>query len=346
MRYLAPFAAPLAFVTLSMLPFGLGCSAPPAPDPGEKIGEAASPIFGGQPDTAHTAVVYVDLGGGASCTGTIIATCGSKAYVLTAAHCCATPVAQVILGDDAQGPGAVTLAAADTHADPEYSGPADHDFCLVQVVGAGASTPVIPVMKPEEDDLAPGATVDIVGYGVTESNDQNTQRRHVTDTLTEVTAHTFSYDQKSGGPCAGDSGGPALSKVAGGERVSGVTSQGDSDCVQKGQSSRVSWVVASFIAPYVGTCDSGGAGGGGGSNSAGVGGGTGSGNGGNGANGNGQSHGGCAIEPATGGEASLFATLGLAMAGVALRGRRRRSARVASAHGAGADRSKSRARRA
>jgi hypothetical protein len=247
MRHLAVIAS-LALSTLA-----LGCSSQSTAEPAEVIGKAASPIFNGQADTTHKAVVYVELGGG-SCTGTIIASCEGTGYVLTAAHCCETPVVQAVMGNDAYDFDAQVFDASDTYADPVYSGPSDHDFCLFKISGTDPSTPVIPAMRPEEDALQTGDTVEFVGYGVTEYDDNNSQRRHVSDDISGLTKHVMSYDQQPGGPCNGDSGGPALSLVGGALRVSGVTSQGDDACVEYGESGRVSGVYESFIAPYLGAC--------------------------------------------------------------------------------------------
>jgi MYXO-CTERM domain-containing protein len=158
------------------------------------------------------------------------------------------------MADDAWDWNAKTFPATDTHPHPDYWGLSDHDFCLFTISGTDDSTPVIPAMTPEEDSLKVGDMVEFVGYGVTESDYNNSERRHVSDDISGLTKGMMSYDQNPGGPCNGDSGGPALSKVGGGERVSGVTSQGDSWCVEYGESGRVSSVYDSFIKPYLGSC--------------------------------------------------------------------------------------------
>src|SRR6185295_19443165 len=152
---------------------------------------------------------------------------------------------------DAYDFNAQAFDALDTVADPDYYGPSDDHVCMFKISGVNEGTQIIPAMTPEEDSLKPGDMVDFVGYGVTEFDDNNTQRRHVSDDISDLTPGVMSYDQQPGGPCNGDSGGPALSKVGGGERVSGVTSQGDDYCVEYGESGRVSGVYDSFIAPYL-----------------------------------------------------------------------------------------------
>jgi MYXO-CTERM domain-containing protein len=260
----------IIFASLALSTIALGCHGPDSAASLERTAKAESPIVYGEPDKGHQAVVYVDLGGG-SCTGTIIAACNGTGYVLTAAHCCEGPVSQAIMADDAYDFNAQTFPAFDTEPDPDYWGPSDHDFCMFKISGVDESTPVIPAMTPEEDNLKISDMVEFVGYGVTEYDDYNTQRRHVSDDISELSEGVMAYDQQPGGPCNGDSGGPALSIVGGSERVSGVTSQGDDYCISYGESGRVSFVYDSFILPYLGSCvpssgsSSGGSGGTGGS---------------------------------------------------------------------------------
>jgi len=78
--------AVISSLVLSTLALGCADRSSTATSPSERLGKAASPIFNGQPDPGHDAVVYVDLGN-ASCSGTILANCNGTGYVLTAAHC-------------------------------------------------------------------------------------------------------------------------------------------------------------------------------------------------------------------------------------------------------------------
>ena len=108
--------------------------------------------------------------------------------------------------------------------------------------------------------LAPEATVDLVGYGVTTTDTMEfgikTQGRA---TLVEVGTHEL-FIGKPGEQqnCNGDSGGPAFLDAAGERRVFGVVSRGpDSDptCDHGGLHTRVdpyvSWIVS--VAPQL--CD-------------------------------------------------------------------------------------------
>jgi hypothetical protein len=232
----------------------LGCGAPgagAAPAGGDgPLGAAQEPIYNGTPDTTHPAVVAV-LSMTSECSATIIQVTGTTAYALTAAHCC-TPSdhpLQALMGDDYTAPTA-TLPVIAYEADPDYDGQI-HDFCMLQLAGASASTPVIPVMTPANDDLASGSVVEFIGYGATQTNPNNTVRESFTGPLDGVTQWTLEYSQTLGGPCAGDSGGPSLSTVNGVQVVSGVTSYGDVACTMFGVSGRVSADYASFIEAYL-----------------------------------------------------------------------------------------------
>jgi V8-like Glu-specific endopeptidase len=138
---------------------------------------------------------------------------------------------------------------------PQYDGSVNSPFdvALVRFLGALPATPVIPALAPTEDTLAVGTTIDVVGFGKTETNAMNSTRFEVNRVIQSITANQFLYDQTDmKGACQGDSGGPALVDTPGGTRVAGVTSFGDPDCTKVGASVRVSPVYASFIQAFVG----------------------------------------------------------------------------------------------
>ncbi len=230
------------------------CSSGVAPRSTEQTEEPAEielPIINGAIDTTHQAVVYVDAIP-SFCTGTIIHVSGNYAYVLTAAHCMGfvTPT-RVIQDDDVacaseQPPTCDAIyPVEDALANPYYNGQAN-DFAMLKVSGATPSTPVIPAMSPAQDNLSVGSQVDNVGYGlVTYPFGQTTERHHLAATLDMASVLLLRYSQTTGGPCAGDSGGPTLS--TGVERVAGVISSGDTGCEVYGLSGRVSAVYDSFI---------------------------------------------------------------------------------------------------
>lgn len=205
-------------------------------------------IINGAPDTTHTAVVTV-TGGMSACSGTIIQTNGSTGFALTAAHC--GQPQYVIQANDYQSPSAIVYPVTDFLAHPSYNQQV-YDFMMVAFTGAGSSTPVIAAMTSAEDNLSPGTQVRHVGYGLSgpAPGTQNSIRRQIVGTLSQLSSLTISYQQPNGGPCQGDSGGPQLT-TSGPERVAGVTSFGTQGCAGTGVSGRVSAVYDSFIMAYI-----------------------------------------------------------------------------------------------
>jgi len=257
MRLLALASA--GFVALAGSIFGCASGGEPPEEEPTRVGSHG--IVGGTVDPGHDAVVFYLTGGGGQCTATIVARSGSTGFALTAAHCISGGNGQLAQADDYQDCYAgnagcqAVYDVTETAIHPNYGGNDGdpYDFAMLRFAGAGASTPVIPAAQ-SPDGLAAGTQVEFVGYGVNEFNDTN--RRHVFDTLSAVpseginsavTALFLFYDQNPGGPCNGDSGGPALRN---GEVV-GVTSAGDENCTQFGVSGRVSAVYSSFIKPFI-----------------------------------------------------------------------------------------------
>jgi MYXO-CTERM domain-containing protein len=249
----------------------------------EDTAQTQERIVYGTPDTAHTAVVAVlspAPGGFAQCSGTIVQVCGGVAYVLTAAHCCrgAQPTV-VVMGDD-YGPGVPYISSPDPPPpafgvipgsvqwdngyDPAALTPID-DFCVLAFY-APPGTPAIPVATGD-DGLALGALVEYVGFGTTQDDPNNTLRRHASARVDlAVDANDFRYTEggstHTGGPCEGDSGGPALLPAGAPEaqqRVVGTTSYGDPACKALGVSMRVTSQSGpgEFIARSLAACGAG-----------------------------------------------------------------------------------------
>jgi MYXO-CTERM domain-containing protein len=234
------------------------------------------PIFGGTPDTTHDAVMalidQVSSTNESACSGTVIALAGASGIFLTAGHC--------VVANDGMGhvtmpikvaspqnvfivPGPDWVTSVQTGlfygvgqivVHPQYDGSVDSPFdvALVRFLGALPTTPVIPALGPTEDKLTVGSTVTVIGFGKTETNAMNSQRREVDRTIQSITANEFLYDQMDmKGACQGDSGGPAIVNTPNGLRVAGVTSFGDPDCTKVGASVRVSPVVTSFVQNFI-----------------------------------------------------------------------------------------------
>jgi len=240
-----------------------GCS---APDSGLEADLASrrDPIYGGTLDTTHDAVVALVRFGRTtigSCSATIIAKQAGSGILLTAAHCVleidaneqvivpikvVSPASLIVLpGADYQTAfnSAKAYYVAEITVHPQYDGNTQnpYDLALVRYVGATDATPTIAPLSLAEDKLAVASPFTLVGFGRTETNSNNSQRRKVDKVVASLNARQISYDQRDGkGSCQGDSGGPALVQTPGGERIAGVTSYGDFDCLTEGVSVRVS----------------------------------------------------------------------------------------------------------
>ncbi len=266
LRSLAPVAiAPLFLFTAALT----GCEQDPAPS---EVVDAPvgthEEIFGGAADTSNQYRAVVALaGGGYACSGTIIATNGSSAYVLTAAHCTGMTTV-MITSDSSKCPNGA--ACEDTYVvqqdvvhpmyhkgngtsqDPDYN-----DFRILRIDGA-TGVPVIPAAtNPDGLNANGGDAVTEVGFGITENNNQNTLRRFVNVVTDQATSLFVVVDQTNGkGTCSGDSGGPTIFNG----KVVGVTSFGDEFCTSFGVSGRVqsaqSWIASVTGGTVVETCDS------------------------------------------------------------------------------------------
>jgi MYXO-CTERM domain-containing protein len=251
------------------------CGPMQATDLSTSTEESIHEILGGTVDTTTEAVQALVHTMNASssnvCTGTTIAKVGASGIFLTAAHCVAVTDGMgrlavplkiaapnelfIVPGPDwdaslAQG---LYYGVVDVQAHPSFDGNvrSPYDIAVVRYVGTIATSPVIPAITPEEDKLAVGSPITLVGFGKTEMTGANSQRRRVDRPIEQLTSQQFTYDQRdSKGACQGDSGGPALVQTPGGLRVAGVTSFGDPDCTTAGASVRVS-PYTSFIQSFV-----------------------------------------------------------------------------------------------
>jgi hypothetical protein len=256
----------------------LGVGACDAGAVGDSVTSIGSPIFGGTVDPTDEAVMALvqQVGTAASvnstaCTGTTIAKVGVSGIFVTAGHCVvandgmghltlpikvAAPTDLYVLpGADWAKSAAASqyFGVAQVAVDPGYDGMVDSPFdvALVRYLGATASMPVIPALAPADDTLAINSTVTLVGYGKTETNAMNSQRRKVDRVLSMLSARQLEYSQTDlKGACEGDSGGPALFQTPNGVRVAGVTSFGDPACTMVGVSLRLS-PAASFIQSFI-----------------------------------------------------------------------------------------------
>ena len=173
------------------------------------------------------------------CTGTLVA----PNLVLTASHCISptTSVVRVTFGDDLASGIEVDAEAWGRH--PDFCLPADcgedlHDFAWIRLPEPMAGIePILPITDQLEYDelMRVGAELRFVGFGENESGIIGIKR--------QVTAALMSFNEsgrefRAGGEgkdtCLGDSGGPALVQLEGGQwRLAGVISRGG-DCGEGG----------------------------------------------------------------------------------------------------------------
>jgi hypothetical protein len=226
-----------------------GCASQALTD--EPVADHCAPIVGGAPDPDHSGVVAL-LGpdGSLVCSGTLIRA-EPEPVVLTAAHCVSDLITFAAVGPDYRGDERLTYETTVFRLHPDFDRrTGEFDFAVVTLAGAVDPAWVVPVMAPSEDELGPDTPVRFVGYGTTEGLSANSLRNEVDGTITSLSATTFDYQQDTGGPCAGDSGGPALVYVGDQPLVAGVTSYGDGQgCWSRGVSARVS-AAADFLARY------------------------------------------------------------------------------------------------
>ncbi len=218
------------------------------------------PIYYGDPDTNpdHMAVVGV-YDNYQFCTGTLI----TSTVVLTAAHCISNRAFHVLFGNNING--ALSRSVTEKKVHPAWdSRYLVNDIALLRLVSsAPAGTTPIPYL-PQRLEITTadiGTPLEFVGFGETESGDMGIKMT-VTNNLDLVctspsgcsnyaSPNTICQDQDPGGPCSGDSGGPALIVRNGQEYVAGITSYGDQYCTQFGCSTKVD-EFESFIVDFVG----------------------------------------------------------------------------------------------
>lgn len=234
-----------------VVPLSLGCAAETHSGAPEPLGSGCSRIVGGAPDGSHGGVVaLLDAGGALACSGSLIGHAGG-AVVLTAAHCLENPIAGAAIGSDYAAP-EVFLPSLSQFAHPDFDRhTGGFDFGLVVLDGVTDASSWLALPSTTNDELSPGTRVEFVGYGSTAAVNANTERRAVSGKVARVTPTTFGYGQTQGGPCSGDSGGPALAEVDGRSVLVGVTSSGDESCWVSGVSARVS-AAAEFVAAALG----------------------------------------------------------------------------------------------
>ena len=218
------------------------------------------PIYYGDPDTNpdHMAVVGV-YDNYQFCSGTLI----TPTVVMTAAHCYSTRSFNILFGNNINT--ATQRAVIEKRRHPSWDpNNLTNDICLMRM-SSSAPSGINPIpYLPERlaiTNADVGHPLEFVGFGETETGGMGIKMT-VTNNLDLVctsasgcggyaSPNTICQDQDPGGPCSGDSGGPAFIVRNGQEYVAGITSYGDQNCTQFGCSTKVD-EFEDFITDFIG----------------------------------------------------------------------------------------------
>jgi secreted trypsin-like serine protease len=220
--------------------FLLACGDPAG---GVVLADLEQPILRGVVDEDHSAVMLLASRAGFLCSGTVIHVEQGSGFLLTAGHC--------VTEESPRGGALVPIAASDfvvvpgtdfaegtleypvdtVSVEPSYDGSFAADVAVLRFsFGADPAPSVIEPLSSDEDRLAVADALLLVGFGQTEVDEGNTERRRVERQVDALDEELVVYSQEDGkGACFGDSGGPVLATLGGQERVAAVISGGVDD---------------------------------------------------------------------------------------------------------------------
>ncbi len=242
---------------------------------GEELSASEKIYYGSAPNSDHhyaTVSLHQRFGGSVikspMCSGTLIA----EDVVLTAAHCVESWGGSVLnasqlavyVGENPYvdlSSHVYTVSEIEQHSSFNSSA-LTNDIALVRLDSSVTEATPVPHL-PSSSGLGSsdvGNDLNFAGFGTTESGSYG-QLLQVDQTLRGVYSTTIFYRQSSGGPCSGDSGGPAYYQVGTDWYVVGVTSYGDWACTNYGVSTKVD-AYDTWIDSFVGSSSGGSTGGG------------------------------------------------------------------------------------
>jgi V8-like Glu-specific endopeptidase len=216
-------------------------------------GQPTEYITGGQLTRSFAATgALVSYGDRAFCSATLVA----PTKALTAAHCVdggSTGSIEFRLGTDVTKStrrSSVTAGGIAVH--PQWTGDFQSGNDLAVLTLATPITDVAPSVLTDGAAPPVGAQLTLVGYGRTSGDQITGIRRLARVTLAQLATQTLFYQFSGMGACQGDSGGPAFWLDGGEWKQVGVTSFGDTSCVQYGGYQRVDthrqWLAAQGVA--------------------------------------------------------------------------------------------------